>query len=975
MGQVLLRRYKLTYETQDLDKAFLYITEAILRPSSQLGTNIFTALCRLADALLLRSKVFKQPDDLKDSMRYLRYLRDQPLEGCLIEGHDITLLLAHALAVQVTLDPEFGHAIHNQNIEEMTVLFREILTSDTLEEPEISVIKDLILVVRRYVRFPTQPSEQLIDCLREANIHLPDLADAAFVLSWCLFIRFYEGHSNEDYKEAMSNLDRIITSYSPSDCPGSLQDGALLMAADLSFFGYHLFGNPEFLEEAIFRHRTLLNLISPEHPQRPVKAQQLAELEKQRFEHFGVTVGLQDAPSRSSRVPDLPNHLPSFLELAASLSNSDHTLPMTYGDQSQHLKALVSMRRITDITDIEEAVCYCRLGLASTNLEHLLPMFFAAHLGDLLYRAFSLTDDTEYLNESIAVHRELLKTARPDLISSIVQTLMFSLNDRFKLFRDRNDLNETTQLCSMAVNNHYADTPTRFQTVCFWAASARRYEHSSTSMAYKRAMSLMRDFLALAPTLEIQHFRLVSHRLSLEMLPFGYASHQVNEGQIEQAIETLEWGRGLLWSEMRRLRASVDQLRAVDSHLAEKFATISRDLEELTMSNSSSVSMNYEEVDCNKGMDPFGRLVVEQRKLVEGRDRLISQIQVLLGFESFMKTPSFENLRSAAARGPVIIINHSSWRSDILVLLHHSSPSLLPTDDNFYFRTIELRNFLVYTRKEHLLESRPYQSALRFVLRDLYELIGKPVIQELRRLNIPKHSRIWWCPTSALCSLPLHAMGPVPSDDNVQRYFSDLYISSYTPTLSALIESRKPGGPVLESPAVLLVGVPDRSLLHAIEETWAVQRLDTKVTTLMSKKATRSGVLKGLQDHRFAHFACHGKLEAGKPFSASFGLHNGEQLTLLDIVRSQLPNAEFAFLSACHTAELTEESIADEGLHLTAAVQYCGFRSVVGTMWAMADPDGPDLVENFYKSMFSNYNDPKKRYRITRGLRGHFIRP
>ena len=70
-------------------------------------------------------------------------------------------------------------------------------------------------------------------------------------------------------------------------------------------------------------------------------------------------------------------------------------------------------------------------------------------------------------------------------------------------------------------------------------------------------------------------------------------------------------------------------------------------------------------------------------------------------------------------------------------------------------------------------------------------------------------------------------------------------------------------------------------------------------------------------------------------------------------MRSRLPTAEFAFLSACHTAELTDGSITDEALHLTAAMQYCGFRSVVGTMWAMADADGKDVVEHFYRSMFS----------------------
>ena len=72
------------------------------------------------------------------------------------------------------------------------------------------------------------------------------------------------------------------------------------------------------------------------------------------------------------------------------------------------------------------------------------------------------------------------------------------------------------------------------------------------------------------------------------------------------------------------------------------------------------------------------------------------------------------------------------------------------------------------------------------------------------------------------------------------------------------------------------------------------------------------------------------------------------------VVRSQLPYAEFAFLSCCHAAEITEDSVADEALHLTAAMQYCGFRSVVGTMWEMADVDGRDLAKTFYKTLFSD---------------------
>ena len=133
------------------------------------------------------------------------------------------------------------------------------------------------------------------------------------------------------------------------------------------------------------------------------------------------------------------------------------------------------------------------------------------------------------------------------------------------------------------------------------------------------------------------------------------------------------------------------------------------------------------------------------------------------------------------------------------------------------------------------------------------------------------------------------------------------------------------------------------------------------MTDLVSSEATPTSVTNGLRDSWLAHFACHGVLETGKPFEASFKLHGGERLTLLEIVRSRLPYAEFAFISCCHAAEITRESVADEGLHLTAAMQYCGFRSVVGTMWEMADTDGQDLAKNFYKSLFSS-QDPSVPY-------------
>ncbi|KAH9980710.1 CHAT domain-containing protein, partial [Russula compacta] len=335
------------------------------------------------------------------------------------------------------------------------------------------------------------------------------------------------------------------------------------------------------------------------------------------------------------------------------------------------------------------------------------------------------------------------------------------------------------------------------------------------------------------------------------------------------------------------------------------------------------------------------------------RDKLVSQIQAQPGFDTFLKAPSFDTFRSVAASGPVIIINHSEWRSDIILLLYGYPPSLIPTADDFHDHAKALHDKLLVARNSGL-DSAVYEDTLRYVLEKLYDLVGRPVIQRLHELDVPEQSRIWWCPTSVFCSLPLHAMGPIRSEGRTKLYFLDLYIPSYTPTLAALVESRKPNVRSLDEPSMLLVVQPDSQMPSALQEMRIVQTVCPLVETLFQKKATPTSTLERLKYHRFAHISSHGILGMGKPFDTYFELYEDTRLTLLDIVRSRLPTAEFAFLSACHTAEITEESIANEGLHLAAAVQFAGFRSVVGTMWEMADIDGPVVARSFYRSVFSD---------------------
>ena len=871
----------------------------------------------------------------------------------------VTTALVRVLAVQVDL--KLGDVA--QDIEEMADLCDELLNSDISIQTLIGTIEAFACAITSYFEDPLQRmtfSGKVTNCLRKAVVRLPDLHHVSMLLANYHYLCFDVAHSDDDYEEGMAILDRIITSRGPGDAPSPNKKDALKMAAVLAETRFKAHSKPEHLEHAIYRRRAIVDATSIDDPSRPAKIQDLSDLEKLRLDDTGNT---RDA----FVIPPEFGNLPSFRELIASLSG-----PIVVEPDAMTLWALdFRIDLLTDVADIEDGIEYFRIlviscpGSVHANLARMA-------LGNSLSRAFELTNEIGYLNESISSFRDGINSV--NVVGSrgaFVRRLIIHLSTRLELLRHEEDLHELMLLFPTVAGHDTAALDGQLPISYRWATTARRFGHPSASTAYDYAMSWMHTSLTFAPTLHKQHSRLIRTH-DLHAIPLEYASYHIHTGHLEQAIETLERGRGLLWSEMRGLRTSLDQIRLADADLADKLSTVNRELE--TLSLTFSLNNNIDGSNELEGMDPYGRGVMQRQKLLDVRERLISQIRGLSGFDTFLKLPLFDTLRSAASHGPVIVINHCKWRSDILILLRNSPPSLIPTSDDFYIRAKKLQAQLLGERKKGL-ESGAYEDALRGVLKELYELVGRPVIKRLNELKIPQQSRIWWCPTSVFCSFPLHAMGPISTDVGLPQYFLDLYIPSYTPSLSTLIDSHKHNSQAIKKPSILLVVQPDESMLQALDEMRAVQQASSRVKTLIETTATPSVVLERLRDHRFAHIVCHGLLEPGKPFDSSFKLHQGERLSLLDIIQSRLPNAEFAFLAACHTAELTDESPADEALHLTAAMQYCGFRSVVGTMWAMADADGQDLAKNFYGSVFSSGKQGVYHYeRTAEALRDAVVR-
>jgi CHAT domain-containing protein len=215
--------------------------------------------------------------------------------------------------------------------------------------------------------------------------------------------------------------------------------------------------------------------------------------------------------------------------------------------------------------------------------------------------------------------------------------------------------------------------------------------------------------------------------------------------------------------------------------------------------------------------------------------------------------------------------------------------------------------------------------------------------------------RIIWCPTGPLISLPLHAAGIYAGAHTIRA--SDFIVSSYTPSLSALLSASSRARTTQAIPRILCVSQtyspvrPDLPPLHGVTEEVSVlaRRFSGSATRLEDDQATIAQVLRAVPDHDFIHFACHGIQDTRRPVESAFLLHDGP-LTLSALLGARAARTELAFLSACETAA-GDARLPDEAVHLAAGVLAVGCRGVVGTLWAIGDADAPCVADAFYVSL------------------------
>lgn len=237
--------------------------------------------------------------------------------------------------------------------------------------------------------------------------------------------------------------------------------------------------------------------------------------------------------------------------------------------------------------------------------------------------------------------------------------------------------------------------------------------------------------------------------------------------------------------------------------------------------------------------------------------------------------------------------------------------------------------------------------------------------------------RLHWCPLGAFASLPLHA---ATSANKGGHGSSDYFVSSYTPTITSLLNARR--GKCTLTPAgcrALLVAVGDapglEPLAQANTEVEVVQHaLPTAVETIVfgnmanaTGPATSPAISSYIKPSAILHLACHGEQNLWDPLESGFALRDG-WIKVSKLLAVKLESAFLAFLSACETAK-GDTAQPDEAVHLAATMLFAGFRSVIATMWyvvwygrtemklikmgyrSMHDVDGPFVAREFYSEL------------------------
>ncbi|KAG1741556.1 uncharacterized protein EDB91DRAFT_1248103 [Suillus paluster] len=617
----------------------------------------------------------------------------------------------------------------------------------------------------------------------------------------------------------------------------------------------------------------------------------------------------------------------------------------------------VRFQRSGSIVDIDESICLRRETVSLCSEGHPSR---GDYLNDLAYSLacrFSQQHNFHDLNEAISLYEDALRLpchAGYEYHGVALDNLGTTLLDRFQAYHDIHDINKAISLhCEALTFNRYGDlqaeedlneaihlyreslklkqsvnsrrhlTLASFgSALCFRFIRTQNNEHieelvdlctetlEDLPALHQKQMVLLRLAMGrLFVSLPVENFRLAStHTQGFPYYRMRTALDRVNQAEKYQHESALE-------AYHTCLNIFDHYAIAQPSIIARRNAITAFHGSQSLPVNAASCAIRCHDLQRAIELEEWGRghlplaqkllalseclsdaqgsvvntdlatTATEYKILMTQWEAALAETRNLDDFSRFLLPPSYEDLQAAARHGPVIILITSIYSCDAIIVPTSGKPCHVP----FPFALVDL------------------------------EMLKNDFAREMRQTALMG-------PTEPRTELRVLLRRADPSER--EPCLEDIYICSYTPTLSALIRAQQT---MKADPKASFVaigqGVPGAGQCKPLNV----------VDSELELEATQGGALEALRHNTWVHLACHGKQDHNQPYYSHFAMRD-KPLTLLDIMENDAPQAEFAFLSACHTA-VGDEQTPDEVVHLAA------------------DAVAKHVVEAFYENMFKDLKD------------------
>jgi tetratricopeptide (TPR) repeat protein len=560
----------------------------------------------------------------------------------------------------------------------------------------------------------------------KAGVHLtpddhPDKPMYLSNLGISLRARFERLGNLADLDDAITQ-NRAAAHLIPDSHPGK--------AASLSNLGYSLrmrfarLGNLADLNDGIAQNQAAAHLIPDGHPEKPVYLSNLGAVFQIRFEQLGKFADLDHAIAQHRAAVHLtPDGHPSKPGRFNNLGNS----------------ILARFKCFGRVDDLNDGNAQLQAAVHLTPDGHPKKSMYLGNLGNSLIYRFEQFRNLDDINNATARYQtavDLTPDSHPEKSDCLIN-LAGSLLARFDLLHRLEDAEMAIRHLSIAATDLVGLPSYRFKAARGWISIASRLEHISLLNAYECALELIPLVAWLGLPIVGRH----QYLAQIGGMAREAASAAISLEQYGKALEWLEQGRSIVWTQILQLRTPVDQLREVNSDLADRLVQVSRTLEQ--GSGQGGIS---EEVA--QSMEEQGR---RYRALTMEWESIIDQVRSLPNFENFLRPPSSDHLLNAARNGPVIVLNVATNRCDALAILPGLDDIVhIPLPNITSKRVTELRDdlkdFLYSTgnrsRGERaamkIIEEADEQTCQR-VLAELWNNLVKPILSSLAFSVRPYH--------------------------------------------------------------------------------------------------------------------------------------------------------------------------------------------------------------------------------------------